>query len=71
MRPHVHALYAFMRYADEIVDNPGETSLEEQLAALEAFEQETMAAVAGEAVPNPCCAPTPTPYACAASRRRI
>ena len=53
MRPHVHALYAFMRYADEIVDNPGESSLEEQLAALEAFEQETMAAVAGEAVPNP------------------
>ncbi|HEV8223958.1 MAG TPA: phytoene/squalene synthase family protein, partial [Rubrobacteraceae bacterium] len=53
VRPHVHALYAFMRYADEIVDNPGETSLEEQLAALEAFEQETLAAVAGEAVPNP------------------
>jgi 15-cis-phytoene synthase len=53
VRPHVHALYAFMRYADEIVDNPGETSLEEQLAALEAFEQETMVAVAGEAVSNP------------------
>jgi len=53
VRPHVHALYAFMRYADEIVDNPGATSLVEQLAALEAFEQETMAAVAGEAVPNP------------------
>ena len=27
VRPHVHALYGFMRYADEIVDNPGATSL--------------------------------------------
>ena len=53
VRPHVHALYAFMRYADEIVDNPGATSLEEQLSALEAFERETLAAVAGEKVPNP------------------
>ena len=53
VRPHVHALYAFMRYADEIVDNPGATSFEAQLAALEAFEEETLAAVAGEEVPNP------------------
>jgi phytoene synthase len=53
VRPHVHALYAFMRYADEIVDNPGVTTLDEQLAALEAFEAETLAAVAGEEVPNP------------------
>ena len=53
VRPHVHALYAFMRYADEIVDNPGVTSLEEQLASLDAFEEETVAAVSGEAVSNP------------------
>ncbi len=53
VRPHVHALYAFMRYADEIVDNPGGTTLQEQLASLEAFEEETVAAVAGEDVPNP------------------
>jgi phytoene synthase len=53
VRPHVHALYAFMRYADEIVDNPGVTTLDEQFAALEAFEEETLAAVAGEQVPNP------------------
>lgn len=53
VRPHVHALYAFMRYADEIVDNPGRTALDEQLAALETFEEETLAAVAGERVPNP------------------
>jgi phytoene synthase len=53
VRPHVHALYAFMRYADEIVDNPGTTSLGEQLLALEAFEEETLTAVACERVPNP------------------
>ncbi|WP_166397109.1 phytoene/squalene synthase family protein [Rubrobacter marinus] len=53
VRPHVHALYGFMRYADEIVDNPGATSLEEQLSGLEAFEAETLAAVRGEPVPNP------------------
>lgn len=50
---HVHAMYAFMRYADEIVDNPGSLTLDEQLMALEAFEAETMAAVAGDDVPNP------------------
>jgi len=53
VRPHVHALYAFMRYADEIVDNPHGTSPEEQLAGLEAFQRETVAAVGGEEVPNP------------------
>lgn len=34
VRPRVHALYAFMRYADEIVDNPRNTRPEEQLASL-------------------------------------
>ena len=53
VQPHVHSLYAFMRYADEIVDNPGATGLEEQLASLEAFEEETLGAVSGEAVENP------------------
>ncbi len=53
VRPRVHALYAFMRYADEIVDNPGVTSLDEQLGSLKAFEAETMAAVGGEPVANP------------------
>jgi len=53
VRPHVHALYAFMRYADEIVDSPGATRFDEQLAGLDAFEEETLAAVAGETVPNP------------------
>ncbi len=53
VRPRVHALYAFMRYADEIVDSPHDLPLEAQLSALESFEAETMAAVAGESVPNP------------------
>ena len=53
VRPHVHALYAFMRYADEIVDNPHQTELEDQHAALEAFEAETTAAITGEATGNP------------------
>ena len=53
VRPRVHALYAFMRYADEIVDNPGATSLNEQLAGLRSFEEETLAAVSGEAIANP------------------
>ncbi len=50
---HVHALYAFMRYADEIVDNPGSLTLDEQLMVLETLEAETMAAVAGDEVSNP------------------
>ncbi len=53
VRRHVYALYAFMRYADEIVDNPGATTLDEQLASLEIFEQETLSAMAGRAASNP------------------
>ena len=53
VRPHVHALYAFMRYADEIVDNPGVLDLEEQLSGLEDFEAATFAAISGEEVSNP------------------
>ncbi|MGH3146954.1 MAG: phytoene/squalene synthase family protein [Rubrobacter sp.] len=53
IRPRVHALYAFMRYADEIVDSPHDLPLDAQLSALETFEADTMAAVAGESVPNP------------------
>ena len=53
MRPHVHALYAFMRYADEIVDSPGALGPEEQLAALERFEADTIGAITGEQVKNP------------------
>lgn len=53
VRPHVYALYAFMRYADEIVDSPGTLSLDEQLAGLERFERETVAAISGKEVLNP------------------
>src|SRR5215203_878762 len=53
VRPHVHALYAFMRYADEIVDNPHDSNPEQQLSDLEAFEDETTAAISGEDVANP------------------
>jgi phytoene synthase len=53
VRPRVYALYAFMRYADEIVDTPHNLPLDAQLSVLEEFEAETMAAVSGESVPNP------------------
>lgn len=53
VRPHVHALYAFMRYADELVDNPHETGPEDQRAALEAFETETVSAIGGGDTGNP------------------
>jgi phytoene synthase len=42
-----------MRYADEIVDTPHDLPPGAQLAVLEEFEAETMAAVSGESVPNP------------------
>ena len=53
VRPRVHALYAFMRYADEIVDTPHDLPLDAQLSVLEEFEAETLAAISGEEVPNP------------------
>jgi phytoene synthase len=54
IRRHVHALYAFTRYADEIVDGPKkDASVEVRLEALEAFEAETTAALAGEEVKGP------------------
>jgi 15-cis-phytoene synthase len=49
----VHALYAFMRYADEIVDNPGAIPPDEQLAALERLEAQTLRAIYGDYVLNP------------------
>ena len=53
VRPRVYALYAFMRYADEIVDTPHDLPLDAQLSVLEEFEAETMAAISGASVPNP------------------
>jgi 15-cis-phytoene synthase len=54
IRRHVHALYAFTRYADEIVDDRKEgVSAGTRLEALEAFETETMLALASEEVGDP------------------
>lgn len=54
LRRHVHALYAFTRYADEIVDDlKKDANVEARLEALEAFEAETMAALVGEEVEDP------------------
>jgi phytoene synthase len=54
IRRHVHALYAFTRYADEIVDDPKKgASAEAQLEALETFEAGIMAALVGEEVEDP------------------
>jgi len=36
-RPHVHALYGFCRYADDIVDDMGPAPVDERAAALEDF----------------------------------
>jgi len=36
-RPHVHALYGFCRYADDIVDDLGDTMVADRAAALERF----------------------------------
>jgi len=53
-RRHVHALYAFTRYADEIVDDRKEdASAGARLEALEAFEVGTMAALDSEEVEDP------------------
>jgi phytoene synthase len=40
-RPHVHALYGFARYADEIVDTYNST-IHEKTTALEAFSSQTL-----------------------------
>jgi len=54
IRRHVHALYAFTRYADEIVDDPQNgASADARLEAIEAFEAETMAALVGEEIEDP------------------
>lgn len=38
-RPHVHALYGFCRYVDDIVDDLGPVSVENRAAAVDAFEE--------------------------------
>ncbi len=36
-RPHVHALYGFCRYADDIVDDLGQVPVDDRAAALASF----------------------------------
>ncbi|MEU6744264.1 phytoene/squalene synthase family protein [Streptosporangium sandarakinum] len=50
-RPHVHALYGFARYADEIVDSFAMTG--DRAAALDALTGRTAAALTGEPVDDP------------------
>jgi phytoene synthase len=45
-RPHVHALYAFCRHADDIVDDLGDAPIADRAAALEAYGDEFRRAVA-------------------------
>jgi phytoene synthase len=52
-RHHVHALYGFCRYADDIVDDRGSTPLAEREAALRAFGDRFFADVARGASDDP------------------
>ena len=45
VRPHVHALYAWVRYPDEWVDNPGNLTLDAQAAKLREWRDATLDAI--------------------------
>jgi phytoene synthase len=52
-RRHVHALYGFTRYADEIVDRTEDLPTAERAARLTAWSQRFLAGLAGEPVDDP------------------
>src|SRR5690349_3190307 len=52
-RRHVHALYGFTRYADDIVDQRSVLSVVERKARLEAWSAGFLAGLAGEPVVDP------------------
>ena len=52
-RPHVHALYGFCRYADDIVDDLGPASVEERAAALADFGERFRADLAAGSSDDP------------------
>jgi len=52
-RRHVHALYGFTRYADDIVDQRSVLSVVERKAVLEAWSAGFLAGLAGEPVVDP------------------
>lgn len=52
-RPHVHALYGFARYADEIVDDVAALPPEQRARALREWSQRFMSGLRGEPVNDP------------------
>jgi phytoene synthase len=52
-RRHVHALYGFTRYADDIVDHTSVLPVPERRARLEAWSARFLAGLAGEPVADP------------------
>jgi phytoene synthase len=52
-RLHVHALYGFTRYADEIVDRADGTAVEERARRLDEWSRRFLAGLAGEDVDDP------------------
>ena len=52
-RRHVHALYGFTRYADEIVDGAGDLPGAERSARLSAWSARFLAGLAGSSHPDP------------------
>ena len=52
-RPHVHALYGFTRYTDEIVDRPGSLTAEERARRLAEWTDQFLSAMAGTPVDDP------------------
>ena len=52
-RPHVHALYGFTRYADEIVDRIDAREPADRAATLRAWSDRFLAGLAGEPVDDP------------------
>jgi 15-cis-phytoene synthase len=52
-RPHVHALYGFARYADEIVDRTDDLPPAERARRLRDWSQRFLAGLAGEPVTDP------------------
>src|SRR5688500_13373865 len=52
-RRHVHALYGFTRYADDIVDHPGARSAGERAERLSAWSAQFLAGLAGAPVTDP------------------
>ncbi len=53
LRPHVHALYAFVRVPDQRVDEPGAVGVEVVAQMLGEYEEELLRALQGELVATP------------------